>query len=50
MLALFSGRLNLDAHGFGIVIFGQASWFIVAGLLLWRHQEQVAPAAGEAIH
>jgi hypothetical protein len=34
LLALFSGHLNLDAHGFGTVIFGQAAWFIVAGTLL----------------
>jgi hypothetical protein len=42
LLVLFSGRLNLDAHGFGIVIFGQAAWFIVAGTLLWRRENQVA--------
>jgi hypothetical protein len=44
LLALFSGRLNLDAHGFGIVIFGQAAWFIVAGALLWRHEDPVVAA------
>lgn len=33
--ALFSGHLNLDAHGFGIVVLGQAIWFMVAGKLLW---------------
>jgi hypothetical protein len=44
LLALFSGRLNLDAHGFGIVIFGQAAWFIVAGTLLWRRDNLIAPA------
>jgi hypothetical protein len=42
LLALFSGHLNLDAHGFGIVIFAQASWFIIAGALLWRHESQIA--------
>jgi hypothetical protein len=35
LIALLSGRLTLDAHGFGIVIFGQAAWFVVAGRLLW---------------
>jgi hypothetical protein len=35
LIALFSGRLTLDAHGFGIVVFGQAAWFAVAGRLLW---------------
>jgi hypothetical protein len=44
LLALFSGNLNLDAHGFGIVIFGQAAWFIMAGALLWRCDSQVAMA------
>ena len=44
LLALFSGRLNLDAHGFGIVISGQAVWFIVAGTLLCRHVNHVADA------
>jgi len=42
LFALFSGRLNLDAHGFGIVIFGQAGWFVVAGSLLWQRANQVA--------
>jgi hypothetical protein len=46
LLALFSGHLNLDAHGFGIVIFAQASWFIVAGALLWRRENQVGGASG----
>jgi hypothetical protein len=45
LLALFSGNLNLDAHGFGIVIFGQAGWFVIAGALLWRHENQGAAAA-----
>lgn len=45
LLALFSGRLNLDAHGFGMVIFGQAAWFIVAGALLWRLDNLVTAAA-----
>ena len=44
LLALFSGRLNLDAHGFGIVIFGQAAWFIVGGVLLWRCDNVVTAA------
>jgi hypothetical protein len=43
LLALFSGHLNLDAHGFGVVVFGQAAWFIVAGALLWRREKIRAP-------
>jgi hypothetical protein len=35
LIALFSGRLPLDAHGFGLVIFAQAAWFVIAGRLLW---------------
>ncbi len=36
LIGLFSGHLKLDTHGFGIIIFGQAAWFIVAGALLLR--------------
>jgi hypothetical protein len=45
LIALFSGHLNLDKHGFGIIIFGQAGWFIVAGALLLRREDRVATAA-----
>jgi hypothetical protein len=36
ILALGSGRLHLDVHGEGLIIFGQATWFIIAALFLWR--------------
>ena len=36
VIAMISGGLSLDAHGFGLVIFSQAIWFIVAGILLLR--------------
>ena len=39
VIALISGVLSLDAHGFGLVIFGQAIWFIVTGVLLLRSGE-----------
>jgi hypothetical protein len=39
VIALISGALSLDAHGFGLVIFSQAIWFIVAGILLLRSKE-----------
>ena len=45
LLALFSGRLNLEAHGFGIVIFGQAVWFIAAGAFLWRGEGKIPASA-----
>ncbi len=42
VIAMVSGGLSLDAHGFGLVIFSQAIWFIVAGILLLRSRETVA--------
>jgi hypothetical protein len=44
LLVQFSGHLNLDAHGFGIIIFGQSAWFTAAGVLLWRSEIQAARA------
>lgn len=45
LLALFSGRLKLDAHGFGMVVFSQAVWFIIAGILLMRSENSGGAAA-----
>jgi hypothetical protein len=45
LLALFSGRLKLDAHGFGMVVFTQAVWFIIAGILLMQSENPVGAAA-----
>jgi hypothetical protein len=39
VIALVSGALSLDAHGFGLVVFSQAVWFITAGILLLRSNE-----------
>jgi hypothetical protein len=36
---VFSGRLNPDVHGFGLIIFGQALWFILSGASLCRDRE-----------
>ena len=36
--ALFSGHLPLNVHGFGLVVFAQSVWFIIAGILLMRDQ------------
>jgi hypothetical protein len=36
LLAMITGGLRLDVHGFGLIIFGQAIWFVVAGIHLWR--------------
>jgi hypothetical protein len=39
VIAMITGGLSLDAHGFGLIIFSQAIWFIIAGILLLRSQE-----------
>lgn len=36
IFAMITGSLRLDVHGFGLIIFGQAIWFIVLGVLLFR--------------
>jgi hypothetical protein len=33
---IFSGFLTPDRHGFGILIFGQAIWFLIVAAGLWR--------------
>ena len=38
IIAMITGGLRLDVHGFGLITFSQAIWFIVAGILLWRLQ------------
>jgi len=40
LLALFSGHLRLDVHGFGAVVLAQAVWLIVAGAELIKHEEK----------
>jgi hypothetical protein len=39
VIAMMTGGLSLDAHGFGLIIFSQAIWFIIAGVLLLRSKE-----------
>jgi hypothetical protein len=36
VVAVGSGYLSLDVHGFGLVVLLQAIWFIAVGILLWR--------------
>ena len=36
IFAMITGSLRLDVHGFGLIIFCQAIWFIVTGILLSR--------------
>jgi hypothetical protein len=33
---IFSGFLTPDRHGFGMLIFGQAIWFLIVAAGLWR--------------
>jgi hypothetical protein len=46
VIALFTGALGLGVHGFGVIAFGQAIWFIGAGAsLLFTDPTRVDPAA-----
>ena len=36
ILAVVSGHLRLNVHGFGLVVLLQAIWFITAAVQLWR--------------
>ena len=33
---IFSGFLTPDRHGFGLLIFGQAIWFLMVAGMMWR--------------
>jgi hypothetical protein len=46
VLAVLSGHLTLGVHGFGMVILGQAVWFITVGVLLCRTGIDALAAAG----
>jgi hypothetical protein len=47
VITLLSGQLDRQAHLFGVVIVGQAVWFIAAGALLFRIQTPERP--GDAV-
>jgi hypothetical protein len=36
LIAFFAGHLRLDVHGFGLFVFAQTIWIILAGILLFR--------------
>lgn len=36
VIGVLAGLLNPDVHGFGLIIFGQALWFIISGVQLCR--------------
>lgn len=42
ILGVLSGHIWLNVHGFGMVVIGQAVWFISAGVLLWKEKQEPA--------
>jgi|1185.fasta_scaffold19303_1 hypothetical protein len=40
VIAVLSGHVRLNVHGFGMVILGQAIWFISAGVVLWKDNQE----------
>jgi hypothetical protein len=44
LLALFSGHLRLDVHGFGLFVLGQSAFLIAAGVLLCRRARPATPS------
>lgn len=45
ILAVVSGHIRLDVHGFGLIVLGQAAWFIIVGVQLWRNNQRGEAAA-----
>jgi hypothetical protein len=45
LILVLSGYVRLNVHGFGMVVLGQAAWFISAGVLLWREKQEPARAS-----
>jgi len=45
ILALLSGHVRLDVHGFGLIVVGQALWTIGAGVSLWRRGGEATSVA-----
>jgi hypothetical protein len=45
VVAVLSGHLRLNVHGFGLVVLGQAIWFVLAGILLCRPGTRHAPGS-----
>jgi hypothetical protein len=42
IVAVLSGHVRLNVHGFGLVMLGQAIWFVCSGVTLWRFKETVS--------
>jgi hypothetical protein len=45
VVAVLSGHLRLNVHGFGLVVLGQAIWFVIVGVSLIRNGTSHAPAS-----
>jgi hypothetical protein len=45
-VAICSGLLTPDRHGFAILIFGQAIWFLLVASGMWGLEAKAAPAKG----
>ncbi|HUD65148.1 MAG TPA: hypothetical protein VMQ17_11245 [Candidatus Sulfotelmatobacter sp.] len=43
--AVLSGHLRLNVHGFGLVVLGQAVWFVIVGVTLCRPGTSHAPGS-----
>jgi hypothetical protein len=39
IVAVLSGHIRLNVHGFGLVVLLQSVWFVIAGVQLWRLRE-----------
>ncbi len=44
LIALFSGHLKLNAHGFGMVMLCEGIWFVAAGAILYQAEKTEFPA------
>jgi hypothetical protein len=42
IVAVISGHVRLNVHGFGLIILGQAIWFVCNGISLWRFKEKAS--------
>jgi hypothetical protein len=48
VLAVLSGHVRLDVHGFGAIVLGQAIWYVMVGALLWRGAPDTSGGAATA--
>jgi hypothetical protein len=40
IVAVLSGRVTLGVHGFGMIVLGQAIWYVFVGVMLMRAKEE----------